>query len=280
MRSPFCIQARAATAAALAAAAVSTTAAPVTSPPHPPGEAAVRVPQQPASVEGGVTAVVVKSWSGCGSGSVVWQTLNDHWKDFGKVPIHIDYGNPALCAGPITYEALEASGAQAVILSDSAGGAQAFSQDEIDALTRYAEAGHNLIGTFLVLRFRDVDNRRLAPLFGLDPDRAYVRQRGVSPVFHMRPHSPLFEGVGQEYHTAGYLESQMLWHKKWTKAAVGEDVIEAHDLGHDAAILRYCGAAYRANLFTWMPEYGGGTQDQQVLYNAIAQARTPGCKAE
>ena len=39
-------------------------------------------------------------------------------------------------------------------------------------------------------------------------------------------------------------------------------------------------AGYRADLFTWMPEFGGNVQDQQVLYNAIVQGREPGCKAE
>ena len=37
---------------------------------------------------------------------------------------------------------------------------------------------------------------------------------------------------------------------------------------------------YVYRLFTFMPEYGGGTQDQQVLYNTIVQGGEPGCKAE
>jgi hypothetical protein len=266
-------------AAALAVAAAATLAAPLANPPRPVGQASVPAARS-ESVAGGVKAVVVKSWGRCSTGSLVWQSLNDHWKDFGKVPIHIDYSDPALCDATVTDEALQASGAQTVILSDPAGGLSPFSQAEADALIRYAQAGHNVIGTFLVFHNHDVDNRVLAPLFGLDPNRSYVRDRDVSPVFQARAHSPLFEGVGEQYTSSGYMESQVLWHKKWTKAAVGEVQIEAHDDGRQAAILRHCGAGYRADMFTFMPEYGGGTEDQQVLYNAIVQGREPGCKPE
>jgi hypothetical protein len=281
MQIRFGYQARAA-AAALGVAASSTFAVTLESPPRPDQREAAPAARAASveSVAGGVKAVVVKSWSNCDSSGVVWRTLNDDWTKFGKVPIHIDYSNPALCTGTITDEALEASGAQVVILSDPAGGVNSFSQGEADALMRYAQAGHNMIGTFLVFRWRDTDNRVLAPLFGLDPERTYNRYEGVSPVFQARAHSPLFEGVGQEYTTSGYLSSQVLWHKKWTKAAAGANQIEAHDDGRRAAILRHCGAGYRADLFTFMPEFGGGTQDQQVLYNAIVQGREPGCKAK
>jgi len=192
-----------------------------------------------------------------------------------QVPLHIDYGDPALCTGTVTEEALEASGAQVVILSDPAGGQVPFTQDEADALMRCAQAGHDVM-----FHWRDTDKRILAPLYGLDADRGYVVDRAGSPNFQARAHSPLFEDIGQEYTTTGFAASQVLWHKKWTKAAVGKGRIEAHDDGRRAAIVRHCGAGCRADLFTFMPEYGGGTQDQQVLYDAIVPGREPRCKAE
>ena len=212
---------------------------------------------------------------------VVWRALGRNWEQFGKVPVHVDYDNPSLCALDVvvTYEALVASGADVVILSDPVGAGATFTQDEADALLRYAQDGHNVIGTLLVLSSVRSDNRLLAPLFGLDASRDYGVDAAVSPTFHARAHSPLFEGVGRTYTTQGYTASQVLAGERWTNAAVGEDQIEAHDSGHHAAIVKHCGAGYRADLFTFMPEYYGGEQDMQVLYNAIVQGRDPGCKA-
>ena len=118
-----------------------------------------------------------------------------------------------------------------------------------------------MIGSFLVFRTSAIDNRMLAPLFGLDASRNFGITAGISPIFQAREHSPLFEGVGQTYATEGYLSSQVFAGKRWKKVAVGEDQIEAHDAGRRAAILRHCGTGYRADLFTFMPEYHGGEQD-------------------
>jgi hypothetical protein len=96
-----------------------------------------------------VEAVVVKSWSGCRSDNVIWAALNAGWQSYGSTSIHIDYRNSALCDGPVTYDALEASGADVVILSDSAGGAHQLSADEIAAIGRYADEGHDLIGSYV-----------------------------------------------------------------------------------------------------------------------------------
>jgi hypothetical protein len=266
-----------AAAAALAAAASALAASP-TNPPLPERRAAA-APARAALPDGTVKAVIVKSWDPCGSGGSAWETINDHWQQFGTVPVFIDTSDSALCHGTITDAALEASGAQVVIISDPSGGEQKYSQDEADALMRYAQAGHDVIGTFLVFHYRTHENRVLAPLFGLDPDRTYILDPSVPMAFHARANSPLFDRVGQDYVSTGYPQSQVIRNKKWTKPAVGDDQIEAHDLGRQAAIVRYCGAGYRAVLFTWMPELGG-TQDAQVLYNAIVQGREPGCKAE
>ena len=114
-----------------------------------------------------IHAVVVKSWGACGSGATLWESLNANWSSYGSTSIEIDYSNPDLCNGPITHAALAASGADVVIISDPAGGIQQYSDLEISALSDYAREGHNVIGTFLVFQWYDVDNRGLAPLFGL-----------------------------------------------------------------------------------------------------------------
>src|SRR5206468_8960933 len=58
-----------------------------------------------------IKAVVVKSWSGCGSGRAIWDDLNTNWSQYGSVPISIDYSYTQLCNCPLTYDSLVASGA-------------------------------------------------------------------------------------------------------------------------------------------------------------------------
>ena len=76
----------------------------------------------PAFAGEGVKAVVVRSWSDCGSTGVIWREINANWANHGTTPVHIDYTIPDLCYGPVTYEALAASGADVLIISDPAGG--------------------------------------------------------------------------------------------------------------------------------------------------------------
>ena len=64
-----------------------------------------------------ITAVVVKSWGGCSSASLTWDDLNANWSSYGTIPISINYSDTDLCgSGTVTLAALEASGANVVIL--------------------------------------------------------------------------------------------------------------------------------------------------------------------
>lgn len=241
----------------------------------PPTRAAGAV----AKTQDTVTAVLVKSWGGCGSSIVVWEALNAHWADFGSVPIHIDTTNPDLCSfGQITYEALAASGAQTVILSDPAGATLRFVRSEVEALQRYAEEGHNLIGTFLLLAHRNVDNRALAPLFGLPRDVPYGTVGDGEPLtFKIKADAPLFMGLGTHYKSGGYLFSQAPADGAWNAVDSGRARYLAMSRGRQSAIIEHCAPAYRALFVTHMPEYGGNREDQQLLYNAIVAGTQPGC---
>jgi hypothetical protein len=231
------------------------------------------------------TAVLVKSWSGCSSNDVAWEQLNQNWSQYGDVRIRIDYTDEALCDGSreITYEALEASRAQTVILSDPAGGGHLFNSSEIDAITRYVQEGHDLIGTFLTLQSlaQKIDNRALAPLFGLDPTATYGRRDAGTGSYTMRPHAPLFDGLGGQYVSGGYLWSQQPPGGRWTNAAAGQARILGFTRDRRAAILQYCGEGFRSFLFSQMPEFdNSNAQDRQVLYNALVMGRKPGCRHE
>jgi hypothetical protein len=222
-----------------------------------------------------VKAVVVKSWSGCGSGGVIWDDLNANWSQYGSVPISIDYGDTQLCSGPITYDALVASGADVVIISDAAGGGQLYAQSEIDAVQRYAAAGHNVIATYVTFFF-GTDNRGLAPMFGIKKSTTYLaNEQGVTPNYDLRwPGSPLFRDLPDPYESAGYPFSQVPSDGAWSTNEIQFGQLAGKTSDSRAIVLvRTVGDSARIYISS-MPEYGGGTQDKQFFYNAIIYPMT------
>ena len=216
-----------------------------------------------------IQAVVVRSWGGCG-GSLPWKSLNANWSSYGLTPIEIDYSNPDLCYEPITYAALAASGADVVIISDPAGGRQQYSDLEISALSDYAREGHNVIGTFLVFQWGEVDNRGLAPLFGLSSTIDYTSVVVVPTYDVIEATSPLFANMASPYVSSGYAQSQVpLDDATWDDNDLNGARFVAKTADSQAAITVYDGPEYHGIHITNMPEYGAGTEDERFLYNAI-----------
>ncbi len=254
------------------------------SPPAAPTGPAVQLlpagKRLPANPTNAVKAVVVKSFDRCDSDLVVWQELNDDWSAYGETPITVDYDNPALCGERFTFEDLESSGAQTVILSDPSAYGGPFTPQQVDALRRYAEEGHTLVGTFQVFGSSGVDNSALAPLFGLREDAGWfdVRKR-VHPTYALRvnkhrgPARALFRGLSKLYHSTGYPGAQAPSDGTWNRSDLAGARIIARNANQAAAISVYSRSGYQAIHIANMPEYGGGTQDKQFLYNAIIYPR-------
>ncbi len=217
-----------------------------------------------------IEAVVIRSWSGCNSDNVIWDDLNTNWANYGAIPIHITYDNPDLCIGPITYVALAASGADVLIISDPAGRGQLYSSDEIGAIQQYAMEGHHLIGTYLVFQYTDVDNRGLAPLFGLQAGLTYGASSIITPTYSfLEAANPLFMRLTPPYASEGYYQSQVPASGIWDASALnGARLVGIND-DQSAAILSYHGPNYHATYITTMPEFLGGATDKQFFYNAL-----------
>ena len=229
-----------------------------------------------------VTAVVVKSWSACDSTSVVWDQLNANWSAYGSIPISIDYSDPALCGDSFTLADLEASGADVVILDDPAGGGHQFTADEMAAIRTYAGEGHDLVGTYLTFAYQGIDNSALAPVFGLTPNRVWGIHEAIVPTYNMRirqhrgPAAALYRGIPKSYVSTGYNASQVpadgVWSRNDTRGTLpccGDAKIIAANADRSAAITVRTQSDYNAVYIANMPEYDGGKQDQQFLYNAI-----------
>lgn len=243
-------------------------------PPAAGATSTTRLPPTPDAKT--VKAVVVKSWGSCDSSGTIWDQLNADWSLYGAVPIHINDSNPALCGGSFTLAALESSGADVVILSDPAGGHQGFTQRQVDALSAYVREGHTLIGTFLVFAYEHDDNSALAPLFGLAQDAGWVlHQREVDTTYALRvnkhrgPAKELVRGLPVDYASDGYRQTQVPGDGKWSRNDLRGARIIARNAGETAAISVYSRAGYNAIYIANMPEYGGGVQDEQFMYNAI-----------
>ncbi len=228
-------------------------------------------------IAGTRTAVVVKSWGF--SDDLVWEYLTLNWSLFGTTPVSIDY-TTLINAPTFTLADLQNVGADVVIVSDPCGGTVQWSPEEVAALETYALAGHNLVGTYLMLQWVDFDNRGLAPLWGLDPNLVYdaieTGSELVSPV--LMPTHCLFDGIGDVMDVGGYPSVQVPQNDlKWDFEDV--DVAEIVALGEDGhnVVTTYDAGPYSAHYISYMPEYQGGEyfEAAQWLYNAITCTAGP-----
>lgn len=229
-------------------------------------------PQQAPPATGGVHALVLRSW-GEESGGLVWEHLNQNWSLYGSIPVSIDYTTMHSITS-FDLQTLQATGADVVIVSDPSGGQQQWSAAEVAALDFYADQGHNLVGTFLLLQYQEYDNRALAPLWGLRSDLAYsfCEESCASPSTPILVPHCLFTQIIDPFDTGGYPHVQFpLDDEKWDAEDLGGANIVARSADGKNIVTSYETAAYSASFISYMPEYQDGTafEATQWLYNAI-----------
>jgi hypothetical protein len=228
------------------------------------------------SPDGIINVVVVRSLNPCTSIGVFWSSLNSNWPLYGDTPISIDYNNPDFCNGPITYSNLVASGADVLVLSDVAGAASQFTPAEIAAILAYAELGHNIIGSYLMLQYDVIDNRGLAPIFGLSSSIVYTAtDTASSPTYlYLEPANPLFNNIPGTYTSSGFPYSQVpLNDGTWDNADLVDARFVAKTADNTSVITVHDAPNYSAFYITNLPEYGGGTVDEIFFYNAFTYVK-------
>jgi hypothetical protein len=197
---------------------------------------------------------------------------------YGSIPLSIAIDSLG-GAESFTYQDLVNSGADVVILSDPAGGRQQYSASEISAILRYASEGHNVIGTYLVFQFDKIDNRGLAPVFGLRSDLVYnTKEVSISNQFNkLVPANFLFEGIsGSSWFSNGYPYTQVPnGDRQWNPSDLAGAVLVAESDTFKGMISMYDGGTYKGIYISNMPEYFGSTLDKQLLYNAIVAPPLP-----
>lgn len=223
---------------------------------------AVQPKTEPAA--NAVMAIIVKSWGN----NPVWADLNANWSTYGTLPISIDY--TTLISSDFTYTDLVNSNADVVILSDPAGGLQQYSSAEVAALAQYVKAGHSILGTYLTFDSGNgVDNRALAPIFGLSSTLSYTFV-GISNEFTKVANACLFNKIpGPVAKSNGYPYSQVPSSGSWM-GNLGVASARAESDSYAGVVSGYHKGSATAIYISSMPEYQTiGGNDEQFLYNAI-----------
>ena len=235
---------------------------------------------QLAAGPGVVTAIVVRSW-GYDSQELIWEHLNQSWNQYGAIPVNINY-TLLHFTGPITLQDLLNVGADVVIVSNPAGGHTGWSAGEAAALLSYAQMGHNVVGTYCLLQFSDVDNRALAPIWGLRSDLAYntVEVAAASSSSILAPSHCLFRAISPPLDTGGFPRVQVPLDGSWDAGDFAGATVVARSLDGRNVVTEYAGNNYRAFYVSYMPEYRGfglHFESTQLIYNAIVcpQGITP-----
>lgn len=213
-----------------------------------------------------IQAIVVRSWGD----NAVWEDLTLNWDSYGPIEVIVDH-TTLISAPSFTLQDLIDSDADVVILSDPCGGGEQYTQEEFAALMTYAQSGHGLIGTYLLYQWGAVDNRSLAPFFGMRDDIDYnTTDVSLTPTyFYENPGSPYFTNIPEPFVSDGFPHSQAPLTGPWSDSDMNGAVIVARTSDSLGIIADYNGPGYRSVFIANMPEFNGGIQDAQFLYNAI-----------
>ena len=216
-----------------------------------------------------VKVSILKSW---GDNSI-WDAMSTNWQNFGKIPVSVD---DTYIDSDFTYQDLVNSKANVIVLSNPAGGIKQYSPAEIAAVAKYAQKGHTVIGTYLVFQWSTVDNRGLAPVFGLSSTIEYnTTAVGISNLFKkVKKNECLFKRIkGASWQSDGYPYTEVPASGSWT-GNLGKATAVAQSDTYDGVVTLYSTSKYTGVFVSNYPEYNGGTDDEQLLYNAVTCYKT------
>lgn len=218
----------------------------------------------------GVTAILLDSYDRC-TVDQAWSTLNADWAEYGSVPVSIGTGG-RLCSGPFTLADLEASGADTVIVADTAWWYR-WTTPEVDALQDYVEQGHTLLGLGLDFMFHRHNDTALAPLFGLAKEPLWKRSGLGQRVYKLRPRNPvapvLFRDVSDPYASSGPDFAQQPSDGQWKIDDLAGATFAGVSRHRRAAITAYEGTGYPAIYISSAAWFQSTATDLQFLYNAL-----------
>jgi hypothetical protein len=221
---------------------------------------------------GTVNILFLKSWE-CIGGQTLWDDLKTNWPNFGSIPISID--DTTFICNDFTLQDIMNAAPNVLVLSDPSGGLEQYSTAEIQAVEQYAKAGHVVVGTYLVFEYGNENNTGLAPVFGFQSNISYTLNPITNDFTKHDSSSCLMTGIpGSSWMSQGFAESQVpSTAGKWTRAVVNKMkptpnlvAFETDDL---ALVTSRQKGGFASVFISNFPEYSGGTDDEQLLYNAV-----------
>jgi hypothetical protein len=219
--------------------------------------------------EGSATPLKVVLLRGWGF-TTGWSDLKTEWPKFGNIPLIID--DTTYIGSAFTYADLVNSKADVIVLSNPAGGSQKYSSDEVAAVERYVSEGHPVLGTGLVFEWSGVDNRSLMPLFGLNRNQSYTQASADSKTF-LPVGTPgcLLAHLPTPWRSQGYDHAQapQTASENWTPSSLDLATVVAQSDNRTGIVTFYNAGTYEGVFISIWPEYYGGINDLQLLYNAV-----------
>ncbi|UCD92318.1 MAG: hypothetical protein JSV43_08915, partial [Methanobacteriota archaeon] len=235
-----------------------------------------------------VQVYVLDSWGTDFSSQAPWDYLNANWASLGSVPVYVDYQR--FNKESISYQELVDSYADVLLISSSRSGRMDnpvaagyyFTDDELDAIVRYVQDGHGIIGTGLTLDSDKLPKHGhiLGPIFGLNQGNLYTYIGGMKNLYVVDPgeNHPLFTNINEFYNTGdvttmspGFLGIA----ENWTAGHLAGGEYKALSTPtENAAVIAYEPGAYNSVYITNFVENNSVANDRQLLYNAMIWGRT------
>ena len=204
----------------------------------------------------------------------IYLRMNSQWHLHGTVPIRIDY--QTLSHSDITYEDINASGADVILIHGCTPYMYILTPDEIEAITQYIEEGHGLIVIWASFGDYSVANDLLHPLVGLNRQSAHSYATNdydyiqildeAHPLFRNIP-NPLVAFVDISsvsiFSRDGSWDNNELLTGTYAAKAMNDD-----DIANGAIVTNINNAVFISLGLEYPEEF----YSQQLLYNAIVFA--------
>lgn len=241
-----------------------------------------------------VQVYILDSWGTDHAQEAPWDYLNANWTDHGSMPIYIDYVR--FNKEKIRYEELVDSYADVLVVShprsfdcttpeeaDPVSLGYYFTDDEMNAITRYTQEGHGIIATAMTFDSNMLPGHGffLGPLFGMDPGNVYTCTVGINDLHVVNPseNHPLFYNIPDNYDTANGKTTTpgfyMSGPENWTAVHLTDGKYKA--LSNPpvyAAVIAHETGVHNAVYITSFAELNSNMNDKQLLYNAMVWGRT------
>ncbi|MCP4711813.1 MAG: DUF1565 domain-containing protein [Planctomycetes bacterium] len=225
-------------------------------PTHIPVHLTVLPPDEEFSV------AVTRSWS-----HSVFDHLTNNWFLYGPTKLTID--TSLIGDTNMTYADLSATGADVLWIANPA--SKQYSSAEIQAIEQYANAGHSLLGTYMVFQYMSADNRALAPLFGLDENTSYNTSLVFcDQTFDVLHEYPMFNNVPSPYDSDGNPYAQVpADDSSWDVGDWGDALLLAQTPDNCGIVTYHQTPNYHAVFVSERVEYSGNEDDHQFVYNTL-----------